>query len=368
MKKILCLMVALVCLVGAFTGCDDGEKAESGTTATQATEGGSKGEAKTNGSAAESAPKREPMPAYGKIGVNNTVATSDGRYIYYVYTVEDENEGALFRRDMDFGNPQELNAKTRRKFYNLFIDEGYMYLSAGRSAERVDIATGPDYFNGADGRINLEPIFDDDTASELMGVSHMVTDGEYLYFESTGINRVKKDKTGFEQIAYGEDFVNFYDLKYWNGKIYAYCGDDQKLYRIAPDGSSVEEVCKMMESYVVYEGNAYYIFSGDNHAQQLTKTNLETGATETIATLGEGWVSADLKNAMDGKIYYVFEDENDVCTIRSYDIASGDVKEICAIEGKTETIDIVNDFLFYDQDETLMKINTDGTNKEQLEK
>lgn len=352
-KRVLSLMMALVCLTGSLAGCGESE-----------TSVGAPSEESMP--AEENVAERAPMPAYEKLGVNNSIATSDGRYIYYTYLIEGKNENALYRCDMDFGNPQDLNANNRRKFYNLVIDDGYLYLSSGKSASRVDIATSPNYFNGEDGRINLESFFEEKASEELMGVNYTVADDEYLYFDSSGICRVKKDGTGFETLLAEEGRYNFYDLKYWNGKLYAYCGDDQKLYRMNTDGSDVSEVCKMMESFVIYEGNAYYIFSGSNHAQQLTKTNLETGATETVAVLGEGGGSAALKNAMDGKLYYVYRDEVYAYTLRTYSIENGEETVLGALEDKVEKLDVVGDFIFFEYDETLMKMNIDGSGTVQI--
>jgi len=360
-KRIIGLMMAAVCLTGALTGCgsDESQDKSSEAAVTETT--------KENKTASEAPAERDPMPAYEKHGVNNSMATSDGRYIYYTYLVDGKNEHALYRCDMDFNNPQDLNEKNRRKLYNPVVIDGYLYLSSGKSAERVDIATAPNYFDGKDGRVYSESFFDEKASEEIMGVKYTVADDEYLYFVSSGICRVKKDGTGFEKLLAEEGRYNFYDLKYWNGKLYAYCGDDQKLYSMNTDGSGVSEVCKMMESFVIYEGNAYYIFSGDNHAQQLTKTNLETGETETIAVLGEGWVSADLKNAMDGKLYYVYDDEDDVYTLRTYDIESGEVITISSLEGSPENLDVVGNYIFFENEDKLMKMNLDGTDLVQLE-
>ncbi len=311
---------------------------------------------------------REPLPTYGKLGVNNSMATTDGRYIYYSYFDTEKSEGRLCRTDMNGENAEELWSQTYQKFSDLHINDGYLYLSYGRIAYHIDIATAPNYFKGKNGSVENIPIVDNSSASKFKEISKIQTDSDYIYFSSTGLWRVKKDTTGLEQIVYSENLVNFYDLKLIDGCLYAYCGDDQKLYRINTDGSNITEVCKPMESYIVYEDSVYYIVSGDNHLQQLTKTKLDGSGTQIIATLGEGWEFATLHNAVDDKLFYSYK-SGDIYELRTFDISTSLVNTICQLDGTVDSVDIVDNFIFFKYaDEKLMKMNIDGTNIEQVGK
>ncbi|MBE6701100.1 MAG: DUF5050 domain-containing protein [Ruminococcaceae bacterium] len=360
MKKVISIILSVVLLCSFLCSCED-------KTNTSAGDNTDIGEVQETGDNKSDKPsnEREPMPTYEKLGVNNSIATTDGRYIYYTYTDTKSSEGKLLRMNMEGQNPEELWKLSNGNFSDLYINDGYLYLSYGRTADRIDIATAPNYFKGANGYVANESIIDSAEAKKFFGISQTCADDEYIYFEATGIYRVKKDTTGLERIVYDEDFVNFYDIKVSDGYLYAYCGDDQKLYRINADGSNATEICKPMESHVIYGDYVYYIVSGDGHIQTLTKTKLDASETTTVATLNEGSGNVTILNAMDNKIYYSHREDN-AYTLKAYDISSSTISNIYEFEDSIKSLDIVGDYLFIEQNNILMKMNIDGTGLQQL--
>ncbi len=362
MKKTFALILALTLLCCALIGCGN---------ETKDPVGGNTNISKTQETADDNLDKpsntREPMPEYEKLGVNNSIATTDGRYIYYTYMDSAKSEGKLCRMNMNCQESEELWAKSYGSFSDLYINDGYLYLSYGRIADRIDIATAPNYFKGANGYVANESIIGNASTSEFFGISQTCSDDEYIYFASTGLYRVKKDTTGLERIVYDDNLVNFYDLKVSNGHLYAYCGDDQKLYCINTDGSNMTEICKPMESHVIYKDYVYYIVSGDGHTQNLIKTKLDASETTTVATLNEGSGDVTILNAVDNKIYYSHR-EGKAYTLKVYDISTSAISNIYNFEGSVEAVDIVGDYIFFEQNKILMKINVDGTGLEQVGK
>ena len=362
MKKVLSIILLAVLLCCMLGGC--GNKAENSI------EGGidtSGTQEKVENNSDKPSNSREPMPEYEKLGVNNSIATTDGRYIYYTYMDSTSNEGKLCRMNMNGQESEELWSKSYEKFSDLYINDGYLYLSYGRGADRIDIATSPNYFKGENGYVASESIIGDASIRDFFGMAQTCADDEYVYFESAGIYRVKKDTTGLERIVYDEDFVNFYDLKVFNGSLYAYCGDDQKLYRIGTDGSNPTEICKMMESHVIYGDYVYYIVSGDGHTQSLTKTKLDGSETSVVTILNEGSGNVSILNAVDNKVYYLHR-EDDTYSLKAYDISASIISNVCDFEEAVKAVDIVGDYIFFEQNKILMRINIDGTDLRQVGK
>lgn len=362
MKKVISiiLLVSLLCCVLAGCGND-----------TDKPVGGNTDIGETQETVADNTEKpsntRDPMPAYEKLGVNNSIATTDGRYIYYTYMDSESSEGKLFRTNMDGQNPEELWKTSNGSFSDLHIDDGYLYLSYGRTADRIDIATAPNYFKGANGYVANESIVDNASGSKFFGISQTCADNAYIYFAASGLYRVKKDKSDLERIVYDENFVNFYDLKVSNGYLYTYCGDDQTIYRINADGSNITEICKSMESHVIYEDYAYYIVSGDGHVQNLTKTKLDGTETATVVMLNEDSGNVTILNAADSKIYYQHR-ENDTYSLMAYDLATETINSIYESEDAIQTVDIVGEYIFFMQNQILFKMNLNGTGLEQIGK
>lgn len=353
MKKWISLMCMILLLI-SMVSCGDNTK--------ETTDGKIDGNSsKTTGTV------REPMPAYSELGVNNSMATTDGRYIYYTYFDTVTNEGKLCRTDMNGENTEELWNVSNSKFYDLYISDGYLYIGHGRTAERIDIATAPNYFKGKNGSVATEPIVEDTSSSKFNEMALTCTDDEYVYFDYNGIYRVKKDTTGLERIVHGENFMNFYDLKVSDDYLYAYCGDDKTIYRINKDGSNAVKLCKAMESHVICDDYVYYIVSGsgNDYTHNLMKTALDGSETATVATLNDGRGNVTILNALNNKIYYLLQ-EKMTYTLKVYDVESGENSDICELDNSTEFIDIVDNYIFYEQEQKLMKMNIDGTNKEQV--
>ncbi len=362
MKKVISIILMVVLICCMLGGCGDKtENLVGGSTDTNGTQ-----ETVENNSDKPSN-TREPMPEYEKLGVNNSIATTDGRYIYYAYSDSASSEGKLCRMNMNGQESEELWAQSNGGFSDLYINNGYLYLSYGRIADRIDIATAPNYFKGANGYVANESIIGSASTSEFFGISQTCADDEYIYFAATGLYRVKKDTTSLERIVHGDNFINFYDLKVSDGNLYAYCGDDQTLYRISTDGSNLTAICKPMESHVIYDDFVYYIVSGDGHSQRLTKTKLDASETTTVATLNEGSGDVTILNAVDNKIFYSHR-EGSTYSLKIYDVLTSSISNICVFEGAVEAVDIVGDYLFFEQNQILMKINVDGTGLEQLGK
>lgn len=368
MKKFVSLILILLILCGVLIGCEEQKPTDNQNSQTTDENIGDAEDTDRNNSAI-----RNPMPTYEKLGAKNYYVTSDGRYIYYSVLDTSANEGSLCRTDINGQNSEVLYTLSNHKFTNLYINDGYLYFPHGMNAVSIDIAKAPNYFNGKNGYVAYNNIVDGSFKSKFMGTDSLQADEEYIYFSSTGIWRVKKDDPNqAEQLVYSENLVNFYGLNLINGYLYGYCGDDQKLYRFDKNGTNATEICKPMKSYVIYSNSVYYIVNGSNNTQQLTKTKLDGSGTETITTLGEGWVSATLYNAMDNLIYYVYEDENDVYTLKTFNIKTSEIKSLCQLENEyIDFVDIVGDFVFFrygQQDLRLMRMKLDGSELTQLTK
>lgn len=367
MKKIFTLILSVILLCGVLSGC--GNKTESHI-------GGDIDASGTQETVESNSEKvnntRDPMPTYEKLGSKNSIATTDGRYIYYIRYDSASGDSKLCRTDMNGQNQEELWAQNN--FSDIYIDDGYLYISHGLVADRIDIAKAPNYFMGQDGYVANNSIIGDASTREFRGMSLTCADENYIYFESTGIYRVKKDTTGLERIVYGEDFVNFYDLQVSEDYLYAYCGDDQKLYRMNTDGSNMTEVCKPMESHVIHDDYVYYIVSGENHTQSLTKTKLDGSETSTIGVLNESWGNVSILNAMEDKIYFLHRgDDSSTYTLKTYDLTTATVSDIYTFESNTivdATADIVSNYIFLEleiaNNKTLYKMNIDGSSVEKI--
>jgi len=349
MKKLITLVLIVVMIMSVPVGCgkkDSGSAlGEAQAVASEENKGGEAGEG-----------QREPMASYELLGVSNTMATSDGRYIYYSFKTDG---GGMCRTDMNGENVEELYDSW---LSDLYIDDGYLYYGHGVVLYRVDIATGPEYFDSSNGYINSESVVDKEMLGDHMGVGEVRSDDEYIYFTGSGLSRVKKGTQDLEEIAHGEDFINFYDLTVENGFLYAYCSDDGKIYRISPDGSDASVIYDVAGTYQFYDGYVYSIEREDG-VESLMRTGLDDGKTERVGTLGEdGYVFASFRNAMADKLYYVCSNDNNNEEIRSYDLTTGEDRVIVEVDAYIEKVDIVGDFIFFQcSDYSLMRVNADGS-------
>lgn len=354
MKRIIVSFLTFVLLFSSLVGCGKNTETEN-----------SNGENIQQ----DSSSSRSPMPKYEHLGVSNSNVTSDGRYIYYTYWCSEENKGKLYRADMNFQNPELLWNYDLSLASPLYIDDGYLYFCQGKDIERIDISTGPEFFDiTKDGYVNHNSIFPYGADKLPWPSLDICSDDNYFYITSSGIDRIRKDAPGFECLT--ENMIeerypgNFYDLYISGNYLYSYCGDDQTIYRISTDGSERTSICKLVDSWLIYENSAYHT---TNLGRALQKTNPATGETETLASLAEGWDDATLCNAMDNKLYYTFETD-DTIFLRTYDLITGEISNLGILSTPEDNIsfftdiDIVDDYVFAFKHNDLFSVTKmDGT-------
>lgn len=315
--------------------------------------------------ASENKITREVIPAYEKIGSENTIATSDGRYFYYTYFDTTTDEGKLCRMDMNGENQEELLSTENQKFYSLHIADGYLFFKYRGNIYRIDIATAPDFFDCKNGVFSDKAIL----AEEDYWVECIKSDDEYIYYLSANLYRINKETLEIECIAEG----NFKEYSMTDNYLYAYNSDEYAYYRMNKDGSNKEKMFDSGKWIMMYCDRAYYgdCYYTDGIAT-LYEINLDTGEKNSNITLWNNekdLASPSVSNIIENKIYYYYYDKGKSSTIiNSCDLLTSTISEHCELyDFSYGEIAVVGNFIFYENNGgILMKINLDGTGLEQL--
>ncbi len=308
--------------------------------------------------------ERVPMPEYEKLGVNNRIATSDGRYIYYVYYDAETRNEVLCRADMNGDNEEILVNKNDPE--TVYIDDGYLYVARSKYLYKYDIATSPRFFGSSDLCFTTE---DAESRQKMFAgyVNQSRTEGDYIYFVGSGIYRVKKDKSGLEDIAkdHPNGFCNVYNFNIVNDKLYFENNDDDDLYCMDLDGKNLTKIYENVGDYVIFQ-DSIYITDREKGTTNLIKTDLNGENPQIIYNYPEYMV---LYNAMGDLLIYQSSDDEGLW-LNSYNLKTGENKTICRLEDiRISDIDIVGDVLFVKYncayhiygDGLTFKVNIDGS-------
>lgn len=354
MKKFLLILLSLVMCVSV---CACGGEDDSALSHTPVRNESVNINATDNQSSADDTIQRNPMPAYEKLGVNNHIATSDGRYIYYVYS--DDNVRYLCRTDMNGENEELLVSEDDP--YDIHIDDGYIYVTRGADIYRYDISNSPNFFSSGEHIIGRQ-------THGTYFVYHSDFDDEYIYFYSGGVYRVKKDKTGYEKIVENIDFT-IDNLDIVNGKLYVLISEYHGgLYRMDLDGENMTMIKENIKDYLIYDG-AIYTTDTVREGTNLVKTDLNGENSQVVGLLSEAF-TATLLNVVNDIFIYRSIEENEF-VLCAYNIKTGENKTICKLDdNRIGDVSVVGDTLFVKysyQGGRMFKVNMDGTGYKQLE-